>query len=84
MLHGHLQERTLKGRLAAEPLVDGHPQSILVTGGLGLAPKLFGSQVRRRACQRWLHQFRAPRGERLRRVHDQAKITEQDLVMGAQ
>ncbi len=67
--------RSLKWAHPAEPFVDHNPQSILVTGWLGLATNLFRSHICRTSPQ-------ALGTERLFNRSDDghAKITEQELT----
>lgn len=78
MLARNLEKGAVKGTVSAQPFVDDDPQCILITGQAGLALELFGGRVTYCAS----HLMDRPYFQTLG-VSDQnqAKITEQDLVV---
>src|SRR6266853_1873165 len=83
LLCGDLIKRAPKRRLTAEPFVNDHAESILVTGWAWLALNLFRSQVEYGSRHRFRHLLCAS-DERLRCEHGQAEVTEQHLITGTQ
>src|SRR2546428_8081315 len=83
MLGDNLVKRAQKGRLSAEPFVNEHTESILVTGWARLALNLLRGQVEDGSCH-WLGHLLCACDERLRCKHGQAEVTEQHLVTGTE
>src|SRR6266487_1214389 len=78
VLVSKLRSRTLKGKVAAQPLVDHHGQGVLITGRADVTANLFGRHVVKRA-KTLLHLD----GSRTNSEQRQTKVAEEHLMLGS-